>query len=301
MISRRIALAVAGLAAWSLTAAAATAQTTLRYKFKEGETLKYVLEQKMKMNMDVMGNNIEMNMNQTSDMTWSVGKVDDKGNAKITVKFGRQKMSMKSPMGNVDVDSNNSQEPDDQLGQVLFKVVKALAGMEVSGTLSPLGEYSDVVVPEKALKEFQDLPGSANLGDMFSPEGIKRMMSQSGLIMPKEAISKGKTWKSKTDMKLPIGKMIAEVDYTYGGPEDKDGRSLEKIALKPKATLEPDPNSPIVMKLKAHSGTGAAYFDNEAGRLQEVTNQQTMEMEADVMGMAFTQKMVMTMTMRLAK
>lgn len=301
MISRPIALAMVGLAAWSMTAAVATAQTTLRYKYKEGDTLKYVLEQKMKMNMNVMGNDIEMNMDQSSDMTWSIGKVDDKGNAKITVKFGRQKMSMKSPMGNVEVDSNSTQEPDDQLGQILYKVTKALAGVEVSGTVNPQGEYSDVVVPDKALKEFQELPGSANFGDMFSPDGIKRMLSQSGLIMPKEAVSKGKTWKNKTDMKLPIGKMIAEVEYTYNGPDEKGGRTLEKIALKPKATLEPDRNAPIAMKLKSHSATGTAYFDNEAGRLQEVTTQQTMEMEADVMGMAFTQKMVQTMTMRLAK
>src|SRR5262245_18721146 len=301
MISRPIALAVVGLAAWSLTAATASAQTTLRYKFKEGDTLKYVLEQKMKMTMNVMGNDIEINMDQSSDMAWSIGKVDDKGNAKITVKFGRQKMSMKSPMGNIEVDTNNSQEPDDPLGQTLYKVTKALAGVEVSGTVNPQGEYSHVVVPDKALKEFQELPGSANFGDMFSPDGIKRMLSQSGLIMPKEAVSKGKTWKNKTEMKLPIGKMLAEVEYTYNGPEEKGGHTLEKIALKPKATLEPDKNSPIAMKLKSHSAKGTAYFDNEAGRLQEVVTQQTMEMEADVMGMAFTQKMTQTMTMRLAK
>src|SRR5205807_1173100 len=126
-------------------------------------------------------------------------------------------------------------------------------------------------------------------------------MSQSGLIMPKEAISKGKTWKSKSDMKLPIGKMIAEVEYTYAGTEDKDGRSLEKISLKPKATIEPDPNAPIALKLKSHEGKGTAYFDNTAGRLLETTVQQTMEMEAEVAGMAFTRKMVQTMTMRLAK
>jgi hypothetical protein len=108
MISRRIALALLGLAAWSLTAAVASAQTTLRYKFKEGDSLKYVLEQKMTMNMNVMGNDIEIKMNQNSDMTWSIGSVDDKGNAKITIKFGRQKMSMDAPMGKIDVDTDNA-------------------------------------------------------------------------------------------------------------------------------------------------------------------------------------------------
>ena len=301
MNSRRMIFVVAALAGWSLSAAAASAQTTLRYKFKEGETLKYALVQKMKMTMNVMGNNVEMDMNQSSDLSWNIQSVDSKGNAKIAIKFGRNKMSMDSPMGKIEVDSDNAQEPDDPIGQALYKVIKGLAGLEIAGNMSPTGELTDVKVPEKAVKELQNIPGGDAFGDMLTPEGLKRMMSQSGLVMPKDAVEKGAKWKSKNEMKMPFGKMVAEVDYTYEGPADKDGRSLEKIALKPKATIEPNPNAPFSLKLKSHDGSGTAFFDNSAGRLLEVTNVQNLEMEIEVMGMSISQKMVQTMTMKLAK
>lgn len=300
MNSRCMSVVVAALAVWSLTAASASAQTTLRYKFKEGDNLKYTIEQKMKMTMNIMGNDVEMNMDQTSDMVWSIKSVDSAGNAKISVKFGRNKMTMDGPQGKTEVDSDSTQEPDDPVGQALYKVIKGLSGLEISGTISPTGEYSDVRVPEKAVKELQNLPGGEIFGDMFSADGLKRMMSQSGLVMPKEAVAKGTSWKNKTEMKMPFGKMIAEIDYTYDGTTDKDGRTLQKITLKPKATIEPSPDAKFAMKLKAHEGKGTALFDNAAGRLLEVTNQQTMEMEIDVMGMTFNQRMVQTTTMRLA-
>ena len=300
MNSRCTSLVVAVLAVWSLTAAAASAQTTLRYKFKEGDNLKYTIEQKMKMTMNVMGNAIDMTMNQTSDMAWSIQSVDSDGNAKITVKFGRNKMTMDGPQGKVQVDSDSKQEPDDPVGQVLYKVIKGLSGLEMNATISATGEYTDIKVPEKAVKELQNLPGGEMFGDMFSGDGIKRMMSQSGLVMPKDPVEKGKTWKSKSDMKMPFGKLVAEVEYTYAGSTEKDGRTLEKITLKPKATIEPNPNAPFTMKLKSHDGTGTALFDNAAGRLLEVTNQQNMDMELEVMGMTINQRMVQTTTMRLA-
>lgn len=301
MNSRCKPLIVALLAAWSLTAATAAAQTTLRYQFKEGDNLKYTIDQKMKMTMDIMGKAIDMNMNQTSDMVWSIKSVDSQGNAKIAVKFGRNKMTMDGPQGKTQVDSESTQEPDDPVGQILYKVIKGLSGLEVSGTISATGEYSDIKVPEKAVKELQNLPGGEMFGDMFSADGIKRMMSQSGLVMPKEAIEKGKTWKSKSDLKMPFGKMIAEIEYTYAGPTEKDGRMLEKITLKPKATIEPSPDAKFAMKLKSHEGSGAALFDNAAGRLLEVTNQQNMDMEIEVAGMTINQRIVQTTTMRLTE
>jgi uncharacterized protein DUF6263 len=299
MHSRKILLVVALLSAWSLAALPASAQTTLRYKFKDGENLKYVVEQKMKMTMSIMGKDIDMNMDQSSEMTWAVGKVDDKGNAQINVKFGRSKMNMTSPMGKVEVDSNSTQEPEDQLGQILYKVVKGLSDMEVSATVSPLGEFSDLKIPEKALKALQNIPGGEAFGDMLSPDGLKRMMSQSGLVMPKEPVTAGKTWNTKNEMKLPFGKMVAEIEYKYAGPVEKEGKTFEKIFLKPKADIQPGKDAPIAMKVKSQEGKGTALFDNTAGRLIEVTNQQNMEMEAENMGIAFTMRMTQATTMRL--
>src|SRR6516165_8472568 len=72
----------------------ANAQVTLRYKFKQGETLNYDLDQKMKMEMAIAGQNINMSMTQTLDMTWKVESVDKDGKAKIVQKFDRVRLTM---------------------------------------------------------------------------------------------------------------------------------------------------------------------------------------------------------------
>jgi hypothetical protein len=45
----------------------------------------------------------------------------------------------------------------------------------------------------------------------------------------------------------------------------------------------------------------AVSLDNHAGRLLEVSNQQTLEMEAEIQGMTFTQRMVQNVTLRLVE
>ena len=101
MNPRYTSLVVAAL--WIVPAADASAQTTLRYKFKEGDTLKYTIVQKIKMTMNILGKTIEMSMDQTSEVVWSITSVDDNGNAKIAVKFGRNKMTVENPQGKTQV------------------------------------------------------------------------------------------------------------------------------------------------------------------------------------------------------
>jgi hypothetical protein len=282
----------------ALAASSASAQTTLRYKFKEGETLNYVMDQKMKITMNVMGKNIDSNMTQGADMAWKIESVDKDGNATINISFGRMKMSMEMPMGKVEVDSDDANPPDEGLGKTFHDIVKAMSGMTITGKMSPRGEISDVQVPEKVAKKFQNLPGGG-LGDMFSPDGLKRMMGQSGLVLPKQAVAKDDKWDHKTDMKLPFGTITATFNYVYKGPSDKDGRGVEKIAFTPKMAVEPDPDAMFVMKLKGQEGSGHALFDNQNGKLKEVTVNQTMEMEIDAMGQTLTQRIVQNVTTRL--
>jgi hypothetical protein len=291
----RLALLPGIVVVWSLVAANAHSQTTLRYKFKEGEKFEYALDTKTTMSMSIQDKSIDMTMTQTARIIRSIQNVDEKGNAKVKVTFGRNKITMDSLKGKVEVDSQDAQEPDDAVGKVLFKVVQGMASLEITGILSATGEFSDISIPKNQLAPLQNIPGGQEFGDLFSEAGLKRMMSQSGLIMPKEAVNQGATWKDKTETKLPVGKMTAEIEFTYAGSVD----SLAKIELKPKATLEPNPDSKIVMTLKAQEGKGTAYFDQALGRLLEVTTQHSMDMEAKIGATAFTQRLVQTMTMKL--
>jgi hypothetical protein len=291
-----------GLAAVALAllAGPAHAQTTLRYKFKSGEKLQYGLSQDMKMTMSVAGMDIEMKLKQLMDFDWDILKVDAQGNAQVQLKFGHVRLKLDSPTGNAEFDSKkNTEEPEDPVGKIIAQMAKALADLEMTFTMTPDGEMKDIKIPEAALKKLQAIPGADKIGgDMLTPEGLSKMVG-GGLVLPKGPVSKGKNWTQKFSMKMPMGKMAGDMKYTYEGPAEKDGKKLEKIAVQPNLKIVPDPDAPLQMKIKSQKEKGNVYFDNEAGRLVEFTNEGTMEVEVEAGGMAFTQNITQSATLRL--
>ena len=280
-------------------ASTANAQTTLRYQFKEGDKLQYTIDQKMKMAMKLMDQNIDTKMNMFMDMTWNVLKVDKDGNAQVQIKVPFVKVTMDGPTGLVEADSNSKQELDDPIGKIVTQMAKAMATMEVSGTMLPTGEIKDAKVSEETLKALKNLPGADKMGDMLNSESFKAMVSS--IIFPTEAISTGKTWTNKTENKTPFGKTSTQNTFTYEGTTDKDGATLQKIAVKPAIKIEADPNAKIKIEIKDAKGSGTVLFDNKTGRLVESVTNQTTEMQIGAMGLNLSQTIDQTTTIRLKK
>jgi hypothetical protein len=303
MASPQLRRAILGLLTVLLAAGAAdraAAQTTLRYKFKKGEKLNYVLEQKAGMSMNFMGQDIQIDFGSTMDMSWDVKDVDADGKAKMVQKFDRIRFTMDGgPTGKIEYDSKDGKEPEGLAGKMMAPMFKALAGAEVSLTLDPQGKATDVKVPEKVIKALKNVPGGGGLGEMFSEDGLKHMFDQVGLVVPKEAISKGKSWNQSAETKTPAGKMKIEVVNTLEEPVKRDGKDLEHVAMKPKISMDPDPDAPIKIALKSQDAKGSAYFDVTAGRLVETNTTQNLEMNVSVAGQEITQKMKTTASLKL--
>ena len=291
---------IAVLVLAGFTAVPASAQTTLRYQFKEGEKLPYVMDQKMVMTMNVMGNEVKVDMNQTVDITWSISAVDKDGKAKMTQKMDRVRFVMDGPTGKVAFDSKDGKEPEGPVGQVVGPILKAMAGSEFSLTMDPQGRTSDVKVPGKLLDALKASPATASVGDIFSEEGMKRMVGQGGLLLPAEPVTKGKTWDQKMELKSPFGMMKVENKLTDKGPVMRGDKKVEEISLQPTLTFEADPNAQATIKLKNQSSKGNAFFDNAAGRLLETDLTQNMDMEISVAGQTISQKIEQTVTLKLS-
>ncbi len=278
----------------------ARAETVLRYQFKQGETLPYTMEQKMKMDMKVGGKDVAMEITQTIDMTWHIQSVDKEGKAKMMQKFDHLRFSMNSPMGKVEYDSKDGKQPEGPIGKVFGPIMEALAGAEFSLTMDARGQISEVKMPEKVSEAFKKIPGGGlGGGDLFSEEGIKHMIGEVGLTLPEGAATKGKSWTKEVALKMPFGKMKVDNTNTYEGPTSRDGKQVEQIALKPKMTMEADGNAGFSIKLKSQDAKGTAYFDNKAGRFVETKMNQTMEMEISAMGQTINQKIEQTVTVKL--
>jgi hypothetical protein len=288
----------------SIVSHQAKAQTTLRYKFKQGESLPYEMDQKMKMGMNVGGQAVDMDISQTINMTWKVESVDKDGKARVTQKFDRFRFVMNGPagIGKVEFDSKENKAPEGPIGTMIGPVLKALASSEFSMTLDSEGKVSDFTMPEKLAESFKNLPGGGGAGQMFTKEGLQQMMAHGAQLLPTEAVTVGKTWHQEVTTKLPTGgTMKIDNRYTYTGPATVDGKKLEKIAIQPKLTMEGDPAGQFKMKTKSQDAKGEIYFDNVSGRIDHTNLTQNMETEISVGGMEMTQKIEQTMSMKLVE
>jgi hypothetical protein len=233
------------------------------------------------------------------DMSWNILAVNRDGSAQMQFKVTNAKMSMDGPTGLVEVDSKQKNDPDDAIGKVFSKVIKATATMEMTGTMQTTGEMKDIKVSEETLKAMKNLPGADKLGDMLSPDSFKSMVSN--LVFPTDAVAKGKTWTNKNETKTPIGKTITENTYTYEGAVQKESTTLEKISIKPNMKIEPNPKSEIKVEIKEAKGSGQILFDNKTGRMIESTTNSIMQMQLAAQGLNFGQTIDQTVTIKLKK
>jgi hypothetical protein len=285
-----------------LGASAAQAQTTLRWKFKQGDKLTYVTEQATNSKGSVMGMEFETTMSQTTDLTWMVKAVGSDGVAEINQTIDRIRMKMETPFGNFEYDSKENKQIEGPFGDVMGPILGAMAGAEVMMKMAPTGDVRDVKLPEKLAESLQN-PALAQFGNTFTEDGLKQLV-QSGAgslgAFPEGRISKGETWERKFEMKMPpVGTMKVATTSTYAGPDTRDGTKVEKIELNMTQSVEIEPGGMFEIKISSQDNKGAAYFDNATGRLIAQEMKQKMKMEIEFMGNVIEQEVEMSASTKL--
>ena len=89
--------AALALCAMFATAARAEEARTLRWKFVEGETKRYALEQEMVSEQTSKDRSTKTTVKQTMDVTWKIKSVDDEGLAEMTQTVDRVRMKVLRP------------------------------------------------------------------------------------------------------------------------------------------------------------------------------------------------------------
>jgi len=272
-------LGLLGLAVLGAGAAPAGA-TTLRWKFKAGESLHYAMDQKtvttVNFKVGEEKKEIKTTLTQTIDMTWSVKAVDSQGTADVTQSFDRLRTKITSMFGSFEYDSKAEKDPEGPIAAGIVPLLKALVGAQFSFRMNPQGELSDVTIPESVSKALSaagaGLPGGGGSGP-FSAEGLKNMIVESSLALPKGDLAPGTTWTRQTKAPTPpLGTLLLDKTYRYEGPEP--GGQAEKIGLVTKIQLQPAAESQMKLTIKSQEGQGTFDFDNNAGR---VTNSHVTE------------------------
>jgi hypothetical protein len=275
----------------------------LRYQYKEGDKLAYVLEQSMVMDIAAPGMNTKLDAKIVFDMTWLVKSVDKDGKAQLVQTIDRVQLDMNGPVGAVKYDSKQPKEPDNLVAKQIAALFQPIIGAEIGLAKDARGQMSDIKLSDKFKESLKaNAAAVGQLADLVSDDGMKKIMEQSGLVFPEEAIKKGFDWTQRIEMKsASVGKSITTIKNLYEGQEDRNGKKLEKITLLPTVAIEPAPNAPLTLVIKSQENKGTALFDNTTGRLVEISVVQDMAQEGKIMGQTITQKVKVGVVMQLQK
>lgn len=293
-------LALSVLVIVAVAAPAARGDTTLRYKFKEGEKLVYRTELKSSMTMSVMGQEVTTEFTQSYDQIFTIKSVDKDGKAQFECKFDNFKLVVDAPapFGRMEFDAKAGKKPEGILADIIVPYCEAVVAADFPGTINAQGEVSDIKVPEAAAKKLKSAAAAGVLGQAFNEDSLKTLITQPIAVFPRDAVAKGKTWNHSTEVKVGNSKMKTDTAYAYDGTTRREGKELDQLNIKIKIAFESDE---IKMKVTGQDGKGTILFDNSAGRMVEHTSVHKVDMETESPLGNVTQTMKQTFTAKLLK
>ena len=141
--------------------APAWAAAPIRWKFKEGQSLNYVLERGAEGKVNLTGAEFAFKMGMTFDTTWQVKSVAADGTATVEQTVDRIQINMSSPLaGNMAYDSKNTEKPAaGPVWAMLEPVVTGMLGQTFKVKISSLGAVSDIELPAKLSESFAKQQG----------------------------------------------------------------------------------------------------------------------------------------------
>jgi hypothetical protein len=159
--------------------------------------------------------------------------------------------------------------------------------------MSPQGEPADIRMPDKVAQTLRDLgPAASGAGALFSEEGIREMITQASLIVPKDDLAEGKTWNRQTkNVVPPIGTVIIDSTYRYEGPAAGAAADAARIALTTKVEIQPAAEAGAGagantnaggLKIRSQKSQGTYTFDSGAGHLVDASVNELIEVGATI-------------------
>jgi hypothetical protein len=228
---------------------------------------------------------------QTIDLSWKVTAVDAEGVASMTQTIDRMRIKATTQEGVMAVDSASAKN-EGPLATSMAPIFKALIGAPFVMKMTPSGRIRDVQIPASAVDALKTSP---ELGGMLSEDSLKEMTGQASIPLPEEPVEPGASW---TDEKILAG-VTLKMTYTYGGPVDRDGKQLGKIATKADLEMKFPEAEGVKAEMEKGELTGEMFFDYATGKLLNSSAKQDMIISIMGMGQSIRQEVQSLVNMRL--
>ena len=267
---------------------------TLKYRWVEGEQIRYRHTQESSTTMTGMpgldGMAITQKMIQVLRMT--VEKVAPDGSVTLRETFESVRVEQNNPMGKTVFDSTVPANPD-QAASPIDPVMNAMVGESITIVMAPDGKVTKVEGMSRIMeKAFGSLPQNPLLTQLLgelkatmSDEAMATTLGQGFAAFPNRALKSGDTWTSQADVNTPIiGVMTTSTAYTLKSLESTNGVATARIAQT--QTMKQGGQAPasalnalgMNMKLGDSKSQGEILFDVTRGRLQKSSVDSDMSM-----------------------
>lgn len=254
----------------------AWAQTRLEYKFREGETRRYSLEEEKVATVRLPGSESATRdtTRQKLEFSWTAEKARPE-RFDLRHKNSHMRLSWLDAEGQ-EILAIDSAKGDDQGG---FKVpsLRELAQGEIEFRVTPRGAISDWKLSPKfaaAVKAQAESQGLASGDDDW-----RYLLDQILPPLPAEPVSKGSRWQQRTQRKLPFGEITIVRNFTYRGSTRRNNRDVEWFELRDELSLAPAKWEGGDFKITASESKGDFYFDRRMGGVVEMTQHQSLTLK----------------------
>ncbi len=266
---------------WALTATLTlsnnswgqTNSTNLAWQLPVGRTIDVVMKQTMDMKQNVAGQELGSEMVSTNFMLWQVDKIDDAGIATVSSEIQRMTISMDSPQGKFDIDTQSPEELEGTAANVA-EAVTQFVGKKFSQTMNLQGKVLSVDMPDEI----------AASNPMMSKESLSQLIKNASPVFPDKPVAVGESWNQESTSVMPggMGSMKINSTYTYAGSEKIDGEDLDLIDITIELQFESQEGLPIKFEITSQNSKGRILFDSVKGHTHKVNIDQEMVIEVTV-------------------
>jgi hypothetical protein len=251
-----------------------SAQVKLEHKLPEGASFTVENTQRVDQKLTIAGMDTETSADVRTVTKSTVGKRDGVGMVRVENKPESLVISMTVMGSNYFFDSANPDNAGSSALEMFRDLHKAIS-RRTSTVVYDKDNRVDTVINDQDV--LNNVPEAVrNLAkDQLDPEYLKKAANQELAKLPTEAVKQGDSWQRTESVNFGAGQVMTfETRYTYEGTVEKDGRTLDKIAVQ---VLKVDfgfENSPLPLtvknsQLKPAESEGVILFDRQRGQTAE--------------------------------
>ncbi|MEZ6098423.1 MAG: DUF6263 family protein [Pirellulaceae bacterium] len=286
-------------AAATASAADPPGAKSLRWKLRDGESLRVQFSQEMVMKSSGVGEALSTEADMSMELQWRVTGTQPDGSMQMDQSIERLRMEMKTSDGESLVYDSASKEPPQGMAATIAKGLKPLIGVTFLQEMSDRGQITSIKLSPGAEEALKTAHAGAQLKDVFSQDGMRQLISEVTAVLPEKPVRVGDTWQAVNTTNSPLGPLQTETTYTYRGTVNVEQRALERIDVAMKIGFGDGQNAlGLNVKVQGQHNGGSMYFDAAAGRFVQSVIKQDMTLASQLGNHTHLQQLQTTLRMQ---